>query len=427
MKKNKLFIPAHSLLKRMGQILTLSFCLLFACNVDEALDVKLSELGTPENQYVVSAEAGEVGIKVLSNLNFELSFLNDPDWSSFAQTKFKGDTTFFVNYEANDDFPRMAAISIYAPRDQRYDTVYVMQEGARVPELNLSLTSVSVLGNGGKVSVPFNTNIDFEDIRIDIKYMSEDMGWIEDDFIYSNGYLIFNTEANPSEKQLRNARVTLSYIDGWNQKLESTLYITQANALNQFGKEFSFDEVRALSGGKVVEDIFIEGYVVSEAGNMNVAGNPNTTSTKIDFDYNKKAVYIESKDGKYGFMLQTATVEDNIFERYSKVSVLLKGTTVNKYENPDRYVITGITSSMVMNAEKGSAASIPVKEKHIGDLTDDDIYTFVKLKDCELPVRKGSLTPLNEGYSIAYSAYRVDKYPILVRDIQGNSLYMYTN
>lgn len=430
MKKQNIFSKSVCpVLSRAVQMLTvLALVALSACNVDDGLDVKLSELGTPTNEYIVPAEAGEVGIKVYSNLDFQLSFLNDVDWGTLENTRLKGDTTFLVAYEANDEFPRMAAIGIYAPRDNRYDTVYIKQQGAYSPELNLTLTSTTVLGNGGKVSVPFTTNIDFEDIKIDVKYLSEDgEKWIKDDFSHVNGFLIFNTDANPSEKALRNAKITLTYVDGWSQKLECSLYITQANALNQFGVEASFPEVRALAGGKVVEDIFIEGYVVSEAGNMNVAGNPNTTTTRIDYDYNKKAVYIESIDGQYGFMLLTSTVEDNIFERYSKVSLLLKGASVNQYENPNRYVITGITSSMLMNAQKGSAASIPLKEKYIGDLTDDDIYTFVKLKDCELPVRKGSLTPLNEGYSITFNASRVDKYPILVRDIQGNSLYMYTN
>ena len=40
----------------------------------------------------------------------------------------------------------------------------------------------------------------------------------------------------------------------------------------------------------------------------------------------------------------------------------------------------------------------------------DSIYTYVTLKDCELPVRKGSLTPINEGYANAGGAHRCAKY-----------------
>ena len=61
------------------------------------------------------------------------------------------------------------------------------------------------------------------------------------------------------------------------------------------------------------------------------------------------------------------------------------------------------------------------------DLTDEDIYTYVTLKDCELPVRKGSLTPINEGYANAGGAHRCAKYATLMRDINGNSMFIYTN
>ena len=96
-------------------------------------------------------------------------------------------------------------------------------------------------------------------------------------------------------------------------------------------------------------------------------------------------------------------------------------------ENPERYTISGVTSSMVMSSTEGTAADLPVKEKYIKDLTDEDIYTYVTLKDCELPVRKGSLTPINEGYANAGGAHRCAKYATLMRDINGNSMYIYTN
>src|SRR5690606_36883777 len=69
----------------------------------------------------------------------------------------------------------------------------------------------------------------------------------------------------------------------------------------------------------------------------------------------------------------------------------------------------------------------PVKEKYMRDLTDDDIYTFVTLKDTEFPIRKGSFTPVNEGYSPLFNANRISKYPLLMRDINGNSMFLLTN
>ena len=65
--------------------------------------------------------------------------------------------------------------------------------------------------------------------------------------------------------------------------------------------------------------------------------------------------------------------------------------------------------------------------KRYNELTDMDVYTWVTLADCELPVRKGSLTPINEGYARSTNANRETKYPMLVRDKNGDSFYMLTN
>ena len=60
-------------------------------------------------------------------------------------------------------------------------------------------------------------------------------------------------------------------------------------------------------------------------------------------------------------------------------------------------------------------------------MNDNDLYTYVTLKDVELPVRKGAISPVNEGYSIGTGANRLSKYPLMVRDRNADHLYMYTN
>ena len=74
-----------------------------------------------------------------------------------------------------------------------------------------------------------------------------------------------------------------------------------------------------------------------------------------------------------------------------------------------------------------SSSEIIREEKYFSELTPEDIYTYKTLKDVEFPVRKGSLTPINEGYAIGGKSDRISKYPLLVRDINGDSFYMYTN
>lgn len=134
---------------------------------------------------------------------------------------------------------------------------------------------------------------------------------------------------------------------------------------------------------------------------------------------------MESLDAAYGFLIKAGTVEDNIFSRYDKVTLLLKGMTIRKELEPERYVIEGFTTANVVGREAGTSA--PEKEKHISELTDNDLYTQVTLKDCEFAVRKGSLTPVNDAYTLSSGKGFISKYPRLVRDIQGSTIYTYTN
>ena len=89
-------------------------------------------------------------------------------------------------------------------------------------------------------------------------------------------------------------------------------------------------------------------------------------------------MYIESLDGQYGIKLVTSTKEDNIFTRYSKVQVLLKGTTVNSEQvddivpGPARYKITGVTSAKVLTAVAGTAGDQPQKERTNSEHTEDE-------------------------------------------------------
>ena len=160
---------------------------------------------------------------------------------------------------------------------------------------------------------------------------------------------------------------------------------------------------------------------MSNPDNRNAGENTQLTTSTIDYTVSERTLYLESKDGRYGISILTNEVEDNIFDQYDHVQLLIQGATGNLVENPDRYELEGVTKSMVISRTAGSASDVPVKEKHMNELTDDDIYTYVTLKEIEFPVRKGSITPVNEGYAIGTNAHRISKYPLLVRDKIGRA------
>lgn len=403
--------------------------MLTACEKDNGEETRVSEFGPVKKEIIGPWKSGTANIPVLSNQPYDIALINpDNGWLTLDTegrgTHFMGDDLFKVHISTNDGFPRMEGIRLWT--HDRADTVYIKQEGFINPELSFSTRSITVLGDGGQATAQLTTNLELEDLGQQIVYTSSDEGgWISDLDI-SNGFLILQAAPNADPEALRNARITLSYRDGWNRTTSSTVYITQANAKNEFGHEISFGEVRDMVG-PVNRDVFIEGRVISDIGNGNNGENSMKTMTSIDYTETYRTAYIQSLDGSQGFMIKTATEDDNIFERYSKVRILLKGATVTQEVDPERYIISNVTSAMVMSSVSGSASDIPQKRKYYNELTDMDIYTWVTLADCELPVRKGSLTPINEGYARNTGANRETKYPMLVRDKNGDSFYMLTN
>lgn len=246
----------------------------------------------------------------------------------------------------------------------------------------------------------------------------------------ADGNLSLKYAANQSDNP-RSATLNLTFDNGWGEMQATTLFLTQKNRNDELGRNVSFEDIigmARMSADVTIDDYYIiTGYVVSNRESRNAGDNIQSTPTSIDYTICDRTVYLESEDGRYGFNILTATADDNVFDRYDRVQLLLKGAVLHGENDPDRYELSGITTSMIVGRTAGTAADIPVKEKYISELTDDDMYTYVTLKDCEFPVRQGSLTPIHDGYTLADNAHRMTKYPRLMRDIQGSSIYLYTN
>ena len=406
-----------------------------SCEVEEATVYDGCELGAAQKNFEVSAAAGSIDVDVWANRSYRIEALGKADWTSFPSSS-SGTDGFRVAYEENTEFPRMATLRLSIDSERQYDTVYIKQAGVKIPELKLADAGVSVAGSregvaaANPVRVQFETNISVSEIECDLVYTVGEGGWIHDLRLSDDGSLIFSVDENPNETEVRKASVTLSFVDGWNNDVRSVCYITQANAADEIGSERSFEQVRAMGtedGTVIRENIIIEGFVVSDAASGNMGDNEQLTTSYIDYNICKKTIYLESIDGKYGFMLYTSSIDDNVFNRYDRVKLCLNGSTLYKKSDPEHYYLKNVTSSMIVSSQSGSSSDIPVKSMHIKDLTDADIYTYVKLEDCELPIRKGPMTPLNEGYTNASGANRTAKAALLLRDINGDDMYIYTN
>lgn len=442
MKFNNMKTVVKSLLLAATAIFAVS------CVVDEAdhtSDVDLGanildQNGNPTRNVDVSADAGSLEIEVFSNKTYKVEVVKGADWVSVKETPaakgqsvmmLTGDGKFYVDYDRNARFRRMGQVVLSA--ETRVDTLRIMQAGPVEATIEVPDNRIFVDKNGGDIRTRFISKLDFEAIDIEVEYADpRETGWLSD-FERVNNFLTFRVSENYSELPSRKAVVTFSYTDDWGELISDKMSVMQNGANNDLGTTISFEELRQMDG-RITEPVCIEGYIVSDVVNGNAADNPHTSKTTIDYTHTEMCGYIESLDGKYGIRMEFDSPEDYVFRRYDKVKLNLQGAVITREgssvvadRNPIRYALSDLTEENVITVEGCSAAQIPAKVKYFKDLTDDDMYTYVQLRDCEFPIRKGPLTPVNEGYTKVWSSNRISKYPMLVRDINGSSFYTYTN
>ncbi|MBQ7342398.1 MAG: hypothetical protein IJW42_03980 [Alistipes sp.] len=412
-----------------------------ACVAEETTPFTGSELGALQKVYEVESVADELHVNVYANNTYSISLLNEADWVTFPKTS-SGDKGFDVSYTENNESHRQAILRLSVEKFNHADTVYIRQRGQYAQYLKLADAGIVVSGSAQAESATvIDTNVEASQIDVKAVNLSAGEDWIRDLRVEEqdgNVVLCFTADANPSESDLRKARVTMSYVNGWNDTESYDVIVTQKTSTDALGQAKSFAEVRAMVDSEPVvigEDIMIEGIVVSNKESGNAGDNTQNSPATIDYSVCERTVYLESLDGEYGFMLKTATRGDNIFSFGDKVSIVLRGAklfrstpVLSKMLNettPDFYWFEDVTASMVVS--RMPDATIPVKEMSISELTDADIFTYVKLQDCEITMRKGPMTPINEGYANATGANRTAKFPILVHDKNGDALYVYTN
>lgn len=406
-----------------------------ACTIDDATDVPLVKLGAVEKEFVVEADASTFDIDIYTNGAYHIERINEADWLSLTcgetedgKAKIKAECTF------NEDFKRKAGFVLCSDVDARRDTLYVKQKALIDAEISFENSSVIVPGAGGENKSAIKTNVPFEDITVDITYANEEVAdWIDKieiiDAETEDRELVISTTPNENEEAPRSAMVELSFTDGWDETVAVEFNLLQRTSKETLGRNITFEELRNnyVLDKKIEDYVIIEGIIVSNTENRNAGENTQITTSSIDYTVSQRTAYLESFDGKYGVSIETVTAEDNVFEQYDHVQILVQGASAYLVMNPDRYELRDVTRAMVISRVAGSASDVPVKEKYMNELTDDDIYTYVTLKDVEFPIRKGSITPLNGGYSIETNANRISKYPLLVRDINGDDMYMLTN
>lgn len=422
---------------KVNFILLLS--LIFTCFACQD-DVEFERSSGVNNSYTLylKSEGGTETFSIKSNSEWSVKLDEaSQSWLTLdGPSSGSGDQDIKITYEQNRDFNRQGIALISMSGINIVDTLYLNQHGKAVV-LKFQEEEIKNPATEGDFALDFLTNLD-EKLMSNIKIRAineegENSDWVQElNFIEGQKTVIGKISANPTTND-RTTKLQISYPDGWGGIVAATCNIHQIKRGGSNNtKSITFEELKAMISAaegeiKIESDISISGYVISDYKNTNVAANTHTSQTTIDYDVNYRTAYLQNQAGTSGIAIRTTTKEENKLSRYDQFDLWLEGLTLKKESNPTRYTIEGVTFANYIKKTAGTANDVVVKEKYIDELNDNDIYTFVKLKECEFPIKKGSFTPINEGYGSAYNVYRVDMYPLLVSDSKGGFTHLMTN
>lgn len=397
-----------------------------SCSFDDMRLQRPEELGTDRDEYIIEAAGGTAEVMVYANSDVRASFDGNVSWAEIENAALHGDGSIIVTVYENSSRARMA--NLILSTDVRTDTVLIKQKGVAEEFMQIKASAVRTGACAASLNVPLSTNIDPQFISFDTEYSNGSDSWIGTISINESGLMI-PCETNSSEG-MRQAVVNVMFNNGWGELTTFRIRVTQSGTENSAEMNLDFAQLKARAGQypvEISEAYIIEGHIISDKESGNVGENIQTTSTTINYSGCRKTAYFQAKEGGSGFLLEFNTEDDNIVTCNSVATLCLKGATLARYDNPVRYSITGLDASSVISCTEASPEDIVVKRCRMSAFTDSDIYTKVTVTDCEFPIRKGSLTPVHEGYTSVTGRDRTTKFATLIRDIEGSHMYMYTN
>jgi len=380
-----------------------------------------TDLAVDRKAVRVADSAASTHILVYADGDWTAQLQDNADWVKLDKASGNGNGEIIATVQSNaGNLPR--AVNILINAGAKTDTISLQQKGL-VPTITITDASANGIASGGAMKTAIVTNVPFNLMQHEEVYdATGGSNWISGLDIQGTN-LVFTLGQNNSTTS-RQAVIRLSYLDATGATAKDSLIVTQnpkGGYENAVLKDFAY--VKNLPAGVVTEDIYIEGVIISDKGNPNMGQNANSAANKhvVDKTENSITSYIQSLDGSTGLRIRSKTGGDNIYGRNEVVKLWLKGVTIKKENNPSRVTLDQVPSINVIS-KVAAATPVAPREVYMKDLTDNDTYTYVKLKDVEVSIPDGSFFNINEGYNL-----RTDEYPLSIRDINGDSMYMLTN
>ena len=387
-----------NIMKKFFSYLTV-FLVIGSCSLDDAEYVKVVELTTDAEEYLIPAEGGSVTFRLYSNGDFTSEVEGGlPEWAKLEKSAESGDADFTVTFEENTSLRRSVLLDIAHTSGEASRQVRIKQEGTPVYLSCISPFRAVKGSTAAKASFEIDTNIPASGISRSIEYLDSGQDWISS---VSDGNGVLDVTVAPSTgDKVNKARIVLSYTDGWGEEHSLSLFVTRADSSDRFGQEVTFQALRALASGDgdtpVEESLILEGIIVSDCGNPNMELNPTLKFNSVDTDASLRTAYLESADGSLGVKLVFSEASGNVLVHGTLVSIDLQGTILTKTSDPETYTLSSLTGENILSAEAG--ASVPEKRLSLSALTDSDIYTFCTVENLEFAIKEGTWSDVRENY-----------------------------
>lgn len=178
-----------------------------------------------------------------------------------------------------------------------------------------------------------------------------------------------------------------------------------------------------------------EMVVISDCDLPNTALNPNVSFDHVDVGMSRRTAYVQSEDGSWGIRILFTNEISNELHLYDRVRLNLDGCRISEDISTGALTVYDVTPLNVLGVKAGSP--VAAKERSIKDVTDEDIYTLVCLKNVEFVFREAAIVNIDERFS-QYSpelhsgiASKINGFAdgacCPLRDADGNSIYMAVN
>ena len=349
----------------------------------------------------------------------------EPDQEWIENLEIGTDAVTFSTLENTSPRKRQAAITLtYTDaREKKHTVTLTVTQSTEKAYMTFSPDRVKTTRKASTVKSEVKHNLGslIAGVVCTASYEGASADWIEN-IVLEDKVLSFDVKENDSGGP-RSASISFSLSD----ESLGNLVPAEPFVVEQTYEADYRTLIQGESGQVTINDpgAFFEGIVISDKDNANVETTPNSAPNATDYTVNAKTAYVQMLDGSYGYRLQFNSAADNTLTRYSTVKIALDGLTLTKEADPERYTLSGLTAADIVGQTPGTASDLVRKEKPIGQLTDEDVYTYVSLKEVEFALPDGSYTNVNEGYF--GTANHTSCVPRTLYDKDGNTISMLIN